>query len=65
MAGVSKEMGEAVIINPNNINEIAEALTYMQKNKKIIHIISPLTSLNLVSSYTHIFIFAIALTPYP
>ncbi|WP_372755089.1 bifunctional alpha,alpha-trehalose-phosphate synthase (UDP-forming)/trehalose-phosphatase [Labilibaculum sp.] len=26
MAGVAKEMGEALIINPNNINEIAEAI---------------------------------------
>jgi trehalose 6-phosphate synthase/phosphatase len=26
MAGVSKEMGEAIIINPNNINEMADAI---------------------------------------
>lgn len=26
MAGVSKEMGEAIMINPNNINEIADAI---------------------------------------
>ncbi|MGF7139739.1 bifunctional alpha,alpha-trehalose-phosphate synthase (UDP-forming)/trehalose-phosphatase [Roseimarinus sediminis] len=26
MAGVSKEMGEAIIINPNNFNEIAESI---------------------------------------
>jgi trehalose 6-phosphate synthase/phosphatase len=26
MAGVSKEMGEALIINPNNLNEIAESI---------------------------------------
>ncbi|MBN2806998.1 MAG: bifunctional alpha,alpha-trehalose-phosphate synthase (UDP-forming)/trehalose-phosphatase [Prolixibacteraceae bacterium] len=26
MAGVSKEMGEALIINPNNLNEIADAI---------------------------------------